>query len=263
MPTSTLPVQKRNSQSKNTNRLAELEGKWDAIDRSQAIIEFELDGSILTANENFLQTMHYSLDEIVGQHHSMFVDREDASGPEYRELWRKLNRGEAVTGEFRRMAKGQKEVWIQASYTTILDKAGTPIKVVKFASDITKAKAEHADFSGKLAAISKSQAVIEFDLDGTVLTANENFLDTLGYRLNEVQGQHHSNFVDEQTRQSAEYKEFWEQLRRGEFVAGEFLRIGKGGREIWIQASYNPILDANGRPQKVVKYASDITAQVH
>lgn len=263
MTTSTLTAQKRKTQTKTQNQLAELEGKWDAIDRSQAIIEFELDGTILTANENFLRTMNYSLDEIVGEHHSMFVDREDSAGPEYKELWRKLNRGEAITGEFRRVARGNKEVWIQASYTAILDKTGTPIKVVKFASDITKAKAEHADFSGKLAAISKSQAVIEFDLDGTVLTANENFLATLGYRLGEVQGQHHRNFVDEQTRQSAEYKEFWEQLRRGEFVAGEFLRIGKGGREVWIQASYNPILDASGKPQKVVKYASDITAQVH
>lgn len=262
MPSSTLAAKKRTVQSINKDRLLELEGQWDAINRSQAVIEFELDGTIINANENFLRAMNYSLDEIVGKHHSMFVDRHDAAGPEYKELWRRLNRGESCSGEFRRISKGQKDIWIQASYTPILDQNGNPIKVVKFASDITDAKAQFADFSGQLAAISKSQAVIEFNLDGTILTANENFLSTLGYRLSEIQGAHHSKFVDEQYRNSSEYKEFWEKLRQGQFISGEFPRVGKGGKEVWIQASYNPILDANNQPFKVVKYASDITAQV-
>ena len=118
-----------------------------------------------------------------------------------------------------------------------------------------------ADYAGQVAAIRKSQAVIEFKMDGTVLDANDNFLNALGYRLDEIKGQHHSMFVDEAYRQSAEYKEFWAKLNRGEYQAAEYKRIGKGGKEVWIQASYNPILDLNGKPFKVVKYATDVTPQ--
>ncbi len=119
-----------------------------------------------------------------------------------------------------------------------------------------------ADNSGQLAAIGKSQAVIEFQMDGTVVAANDNFLKALGYTLDEIKGKHHSIFVDEAYRQSNDYREFWAKLNRGEYQAGEYKRIGKGGREVWIQASYNPILDADNKPFKVVKYATDITQQV-
>ncbi len=244
------------------SELQDLRGQVAAIGRSNAVIEFTLDGTILTANDNFLNTLGYSLAEIQGKHHSMFVDPGYRQSPEYRLFWERLGRGEFDAGQYKRIAKGGKEVWIQASYNAILDRKGRPFKVVKYASDITEQKMRNLDFEGQLAAINKAQAVIEFALDGTVLTANENFLKTLGYSLAEIKGQHHGMFVDAAYRQSPDYRIFWEKLGRGEFDAGQYKRIGKGGREIWIQASYNPILDADGRPMKVVKYATDVTAQV-
>jgi len=242
--------------------LADYAGQITAIGKSQAVIEFQMDGTILTANDNFLSAMGYTLGEIKGKHHSMFVDAAYGASFEYKEFWTKLNRGEHQSAEYKRIGKGGREVWIQASYNPILDLDGKPCKVVKYATDVTAAKLKNADYQGQLAAISKSQAVIEFKLDGTILGANENFLNVLGYRLDEIQGKHHSMFVEPAYGASFEYKDFWAKLNRGEYVAGEFKRIGKGGKEVWIQASYNPILDFNGRPFKVVKYASDITAIV-
>ncbi len=241
---------------------ADYEGQLSAIGKSQAVIEFKLDGTILTANQNFCSTLGYRLEEIEGKHHSMFADAAYAASSEYKQFWAKLNSGEYVAGEFKRFGRGGKEIWIQASYNPILDLNGKPFKVVKYASDITASKLKNADYEGQLAAISKSQAVIEFNLDGTVLTANDNFLATVGYRLDEIKGKHHSQFCEPAYVASPEYKQFWAKLNAGEFVAGEFKRFGRGGKEIWIQASYNPILDLNGRAFKVVKYASDITSQV-
>jgi len=237
-------------------------GKIAAIGRAQAVIEFNLDGTIITANENFLGALGYSLAEIAGKHHSMFVAPSERESRDYREFWAALNRGEFRSGEYKRFGKGGKEVWILASYNPILDDTGKPFKVVKFASDITAEKLKAADFAGQIEAIGKSQAVIEFNMDGVVLNANQNFLATLGYTLSEIQGKHHQMFMPADARDSAEYREFWKGLNRGEFQSGEYQRLGKGGREVWIQASYNPINDLNGKPYKVVKYASDVTAQV-
>jgi methyl-accepting chemotaxis protein len=237
-------------------------GQAAAISRSQAVIEFSMDGTILTANENFLRTLGYALDEIQGRHHSMFVDEVTRSSSEYREFWAKLNRGDYQAAEYKRIGKGGKEVWIQASYNPILDLKGKPFKVVKYATDVTAQKVSNADFIAQIAAISKSQAVIEFKMDGTVVSANENFLRVLGYSLDEIKGRHHSMFVDDAMRSSGEYREFWAKLNRGEYQASEYKRIGKGGKEVYIQASYNPILDLNGKPAKVVKYATDVTEQV-
>jgi methyl-accepting chemotaxis protein len=237
-------------------------GKIAAIGRAQAVIEFNLDGSIITANENFLGALGYSLAEIAGKHHSMFVAPSERESRDYREFWAGLNRGEFRSGEYKRFGKGGKEVWILASYNPILDDAGKPFKVVKFASDITAEKLKAADFAGQIEAIGKSQAVIEFNMDGVVLNANQNFLAALGYALSEIQGKHHRMFVATEARESAEYRDFWKGLNRGEFQSGEYQRLGKGGREVWIQASYNPINYLNGKPYKVVKYASDVTAQV-
>jgi methyl-accepting chemotaxis protein len=237
-------------------------GMINAINRVQAVIEFTMDGKILHANENFLKTLGYSLEEVKGNHHSMFVDTGYRQSPEYRLFWEKLGRGEYDTGQYKRIAKGGREVWIQASYNPVFDANGKPFKVVKFATDITQQKLQSADYEGQLAAISKAQAVIEFTLDGKVLNANSNFLNVLGYTLDEIKGHHHSMFAEPSYRQSPEYRLFWEKLGRGEYDAGQYKRIGKGGTEIWIQASYNPILDANGKPFKVVKYATDITANV-
>lgn len=237
-------------------------GNRAAISRAQAVIEFAMDGTILTANENFLTVMGYSLDEIRGKHHSMFVPAAERDSAGYREFWARLNRGNYFPGEFKRIGKGGREVWILASYNPILDDCGKPIKVVKYATDVTAQKLANADSSGQIAAIRKSQAVIEFKPDGTILDANENFLKTMGYSLTEIKGQHHSMFVDQSERHSETYREFWAALARGEYQAGEFHRFAKGGREVWIQASYNPIQDLDGRTYKVVKYAADTTAQV-
>ena len=243
-------------------RQCELEDQVKALHRVQAVIEFDLDGTILQANENFLQTLGYTLDDIQGRHHAMFVDPEYAKSREYRDFWANLGRGEFDAGQYRRIGKGGRDIWIQASYNPVFDADGRPYKVVEFATDITAQKFQAADFAGQLAAINKSQAVIEFDLDGRILAANENFLAAMGYTLDEVRGQHHSMFAEPGYRDSAEYRAFWAKLGRGEYDAGQYKRLGKSGREVWIQASYNPIYDMNGRPFKVVKYATDITAQV-
>ncbi len=240
---------------------ADFAGQLEAISKSQAVIEFNLDGTIRTANDNFCGAMGYRLDEIQGQHHSLFVEPAYAQSAEYKEFWHKLNNGEFFVSEYKRLAKGGREVWIQASYNPIMDASGKPFKVVKYASDITEQKLQAADYSGQLDAISRSQAVIEFNLDGTIRTANENFCAAMGYSLDEIQGQHHSLFVEPAYAQSKDYKDFWLKLNNGEFFVSEYKRLAKGGREIWIQASYNPIMDANGEPFKVVKYATDITAQ--
>jgi methyl-accepting chemotaxis protein len=237
-------------------------GQVAAIHRSQAVIEFALDGTVLSANANFLAAVGYTLDEIEGRHHRLFVDPAERESAEYRAFWAALARGEFRSGEYRRRSKDGREIWLQATYNPILDPDGKPSKVVKFATDITAEKLRSADSAGKVAAIGKAQAVVEFALDGTVLDANENFLSTMGYRSDEVRGQHHRLFVDEAERESAAYRAFWDALRRGEYQSAEYRRLAKGGREVWIQASYNPILDPLGRPLKVVEFATDITREV-
>ena len=230
-----------------------------ALHRSQAIIEFKPDGTILTANENFLDALGYTLDEIKGKHHSMFVEPGYRDSAEYKEFWEKLRRGEFQAAQYKRLGKGGREVWIEASYNPILDARGRTYKVVKFATDVSAQKTIYADLHGKVEAISRSQAVIEFNLDGTIITANENFLKVLGYTLDEVKGKHHSMFVEPGYRDSAEYKEFWKNLNQGQYQAAQYKRIGKGGKVVWIEASYNPVLDLNGKLWKVVKFATDLS----
>ena len=237
-------------------------GQIAAINQSQAVIEFQMDGTILTANERFLRVMGYALEEIQGRHHSLFVDEAFKASAEYKQFWERLNRGEFQSAEYKRLGKNGKEVWIQATYTPTFDLDGNPLKVIKYATDVTEQKFRNVDYAGQIAAINKSQAVIEFNMDGTILTANENFLAVVGYSLGEVQGQHHSLFVDDDFRHSTEYRTFWEGLNRGEFQSAEYKRLGKNGKEVWIQATYNPILDIDRRPFKVVKYAIDITERV-
>ena len=234
-----------------------------AIDTSYAYIEFDLGGHVKTANKNFLTVLGYQLDEIVGKHHRMFVDPAQSSSNAYTQFWRDLNDGKAQSEVFKRITKSGQEVWIQAVYAPVKDEMGRVFKVVKIATDVTAVRMQAVDFEGQLAAISKGQAVIEFKLDGTIVTANENFLKTLGYSLDEIRGKHHSMFAAPGVSGSVEYRQFWDKLNRGEFDAGQYKRIGKGGKEVWIQASYNPIMDMNGKPFKVVKYATDVTAEVN
>ena len=237
-------------------------GQIAAIHKSEAVIEFEPDGTIRTANQNFLDAVGYRLDEVEGAHHSMFIEPEYARSDEYAAFWRSLAGGAFQAGEFKRIAKGGAEIWLQASYNPIFDLDGKPVRVVKYASLVTETKRAFADFEGKIAAIGRSMAVIEFDLDGVVLDANENFLEAMGYRREEIVGGHHAQFVDRAYGQSDEYRAFWRRLREGKFHAGQFKRVHKDGTDVWIQASYNPIFDPEGRLVKVVKFASDVTRQV-
>ncbi|ARQ60203.1 UNVERIFIED_ORG: methyl-accepting chemotaxis protein [Rhizobium etli] len=233
----------------------------DAISKSQAIIEFDLSGNILTANENFCSALGYRLNEIVSKHHSMFCEPAYAATAEYRAFWARLGRGEYDAGAYKRLAKGNRQIWIQASYNPV-SKGGKPFKVVKFAADITAAKKQAVEDSGKLEAISRSQAVIEFTPKGEILTANENFCRAMGYSLAEITGKHHSMFCDPAYIRTEDYGSFWRRLANGEFIANEFVRFGKGGREIWIQAAYNPIVDADCKVYKVVKFATDVTERM-
>ena len=252
----------RSSNVTSQEQQADFRGQVEAIGKSLAVIEFELDGTIRKANEKFLEAMGYGLDEIVGQHHRMFVDAETRNSQAYADFWKRLGRAEYEAGEYKRVAKGGREVWLQSSYNPILDLNGKPFKVVKYAQDITEQKLLNADYSGQIDAIGKSQAVIEFELDGTIIKANDLFCQTMGYDLDEIVGQHHRMFMDEATGKSDGYRRFWERLAEGEYEAGEYQRFAKGGREVWLQSSYNPILDLNGKPFKVVKYAADVTDQV-
>ncbi|MGU3464427.1 PAS domain-containing protein [Methylobacterium sp. C33D] len=240
----------------------DLAARFDALDRSQAVIEFEPDGTIIAANANFLTMMGYDLPDIRGQRHGIFVEAADRDSQAYRDFWDALRQGTHQVAEFRRIARGGRCVWVQASYTPVLDRAGRVVKVVKVASDVTAQKRQMLDYGGQIAALHRSQAVIAFDPTGVILEANANFLDAMGYRLEEIRGQHHGLFVDPDERATAGYRAFWDRLGRGEFAGGEFRRVAKGGRDVWIQATYNPILDADGCVLKVVKFAADITAQV-
>ncbi len=243
------------------NEAAINEGLMNAVSKAQAVIEFNLDGTIITANENFLKTLGYSLDEIQGKHHRIFCEPEYEKSQEYKDFWRKLNNGELFSGVYKRIGKSGNEVWINASYNPIFDADGNVLKIVKFATDVTDSKVRNADFEGQLQAIDLSQAVIEFDLEGKILRANSNFLKTIGYSLEEIKGKYHRMFCDDEHSNSVEYKQFWQKLRSGEFDAGEYKRLAKGGKAVYIQASYNPIRDVNGNVYKVVKYATDLTKE--
>ncbi|MAY86324.1 MAG: hypothetical protein CML02_06360 [Pseudooceanicola sp.] len=230
-----------------------------AIAKSHAVIEFDLDGFILSANGNFLEAVGYDLAEIQGRHHRMFVHEDEANGEVYANFWRQLRNGTFQAGEFSRITKQNNTVWFQASYSPIFNEQGEVTRIVKYATDITRAKAMAEDLQGQIKALSHSQMTIELSLDGTIVTANRNFLETFGYEMSEVQGQHHRMFVTPQEAAGDAYLQFWAKLARGQFQSATYKRIAKGGREVWIQASYNPILDKHGRPFKVVKFATDVT----
>ena len=232
----------------------------EAVSRSQAVIEFAPDGTVLDANPLFLNLMGYGLGEVVGQHHRLFVDPSEAQGGDYRAFWEQLRHGQFAAREFRRITKSGQSVYIQASYNPILED-GEVVRIIKFAADVTAQKNAAADAHSQMQAISRALAVVEIGLDGKILTANENFCATMGYGLDEITGQYHRMFVLPDYGRSAEYALFLDRLRAGEYLSGQFERVAKGGRPVWLQASYNPIFDADGRVYKVVKYATDITGQ--
>ncbi|WP_430469415.1 methyl-accepting chemotaxis protein [Thalassospira lucentensis] len=234
----------------------------EALEYSLAVIEFDMQGKVLRANKNFLSVMEYELSEIVGKPHAIFVPDEIRNSPDYDAFWADLRSGVFKSAAFPRITKTGKRVWIEATYNPVRDKKGNVSKIVKFASDITKRQETLAGFEGKVNAINRSQAMIEFDLSGNILDANQNFLAVMGYQLSEIVGKHHSLFVDPDYARSRDYADFWRELGKGNFASQQFKRFAKGGKEIWIEASYNPIFDANGVPYRVVKYAIDITDQV-
>lgn len=234
----------------------------EAIHRSHAVIEFDPAGVILVANDTFLKLTGYRLEEIQGKHHRIFCEPNYAQSREYREFWEALAAGQPVTQSFKRIGKNGKVFWIHGSYTPVQNNRGKVVRVMKLAVDITKEKLQSAEYESKINAISRSQATIEFNLDGKILTANENFLGAVGYQLSEIQNQHHRIFCDPEYAQSPEYQQFWAQIRAGQFFSGRFKRRSKQGKTLWIEASYNPVFDADGKPYKVVKFASDITDQI-
>ena len=245
----------------NFAKTEEEQGKLNAIDENFAVISFEPSGTIIHANANFLDALGYGLNEVIGNHHKMFCENSLINSKQYIDFWKNLNSGIAQINEFKRIKKDGSSIWIQASYTPVKNSSGKVVKIIKVAQDITERKLQNADYEGQLNAISKSQAVIEFSMDGTILKANENFLNTLGYKQSDVLGKKHSMFCEESYKSSNEYKQFWKKLNDGKFDTGEYLRIGNNSKNVWIQASYNPIFDIDGKPYKVVKYATDITSR--
>ena len=245
-----------------TGQLDGLRGMLSAIDRSMAMIQFTPNGIVTNVNENFLRTMGYRREEVIGKHHRIFCDKNHVSSAAYAEFWQKLKRGEPVNGRFSRYAKNGDEIWLEASYTPVLSSDGQVCGVVKVASDISEqVHQEQSDQAIRLA-ISRSMAQIEFDLDGNIQDANENFLNTFGYTLAEIRGKHHRMLCDTDYAASPDYAEFWRQLRQGKFFQGQFKRLSKNGQTIWLEATYNPVYDLNGKPVRVVKFAQDISRRV-
>jgi methyl-accepting chemotaxis protein len=242
--------------------LEDLRGQAHALSRSQAVIEFELDGTVRSANENFLSLFGYTREELVGKNHTILLEPAYRDSAEYRAFWAKLCGGAFEAGRFKRVGKGGDEIWVRASYNPILDAAGHLRNIVAYASDIRPQVLREADMAGQIEAISKAQAVIEFDLDGTIRSVNDNALRMLGYSLSELKGRNHTALIVPDQRDATENRALWEKLRRGEYDAGQYKRIGKHGKEVWLHATYNPIADGNGRTFKVIQYASDITTQV-
>ena len=242
--------------------LTQAQAKLAAISRSMAMIEFDRDGIVLDANENFCKTMGYSAEEVRGKHHRIFCEESYYRSDVYAKLWRDLAQGEPLSGTFMRLTKSGEEVWLEASYMPVFGPDDQVQSVIKVASDISERIHREHENQSLIDAIGRSMAVIEFTPQGQILNANQNFLKTVQYSLGEIVGQHHSMFCDRAEVESPTYKAFWASLNRGEFHSHRFERRNKYGQTLFLEASYNPIFDANGRLYKVVKFASDITHQV-
>ena len=189
---------------KKSARAEELEAFFETVSKSMAVIEFQPDGTILTANQNFLSCLGYTLNEIQGQHHRMFCTDELRSSNQYRQFWSSLAAGQYQAGEFLRVAKGGREVWIQASYNPVVID-GKVVKIVKHASEITKEKESSIITHGQVDAVVKSQAVIHFETDGHIVWANDHFLAATGYSLSEIVGKQHRIFCERELANSPEY----------------------------------------------------------
>lgn len=242
--------------------ITEQNGLLEAINRSMAVIEFDLEGVVLKANDNFLKTMGYRAEQVIGQPHRLFCTPEFGRSAQYTELWSRLKNGRFQSGTFERINSQGQPVWLEANYNPIKDASGRVVKVVKFAMNVTTKVQQESEANAKLQAIDRAMAVIEFDLNGGILTANQNFLTRMGYTLAELKGKHHRLFCRAELVNSSAYEDFWRRLNQGELFQGQFERVDKRGQSIWLEANYNPVYDAAGRLCKVVKFATDVTARV-
>ncbi|CAI0782515.1 methyl-accepting chemotaxis protein [Serratia grimesii] len=239
----------------NTHSRAEL----SAIENSVAMIVFKPDGTVLRANDLFLQTMKFQRLEVIGQHHRIFCDPQYVVSSAYRKHWDMLNNGKSITDNIKRIRKDGEAVWLQGTYTPVLDKKGRVIEIVKIASVVTERIIQAQEHQSLLAALNRSMAMITFSAQGTILDANDNMLNLIGYRIEEARGQPHAVLCPPEFAASDDYRQHWQRLSRGEFITGRFERVNRRGERVWLEASYNPILDGNGRLVKVVKIAQDIT----
>ncbi|GGC68609.1 methyl-accepting chemotaxis protein [Marinobacter halophilus] len=232
----------------------------DAITSAMATIEFTPDGLILEANDLFLEVIGYHRDEVVGKHHSLFCDLEYTNSPEYRTFWDVLRSGRTHSGTFPRRSKKGEKIWLEATYFPVKNRQGEVERVMKIGTDVTQEHGRMRDHEAAFEAINRSMATIEFKPDGTIIRANQNFLDAVGYRLEDIQGRHHRIFCEDSFYR--EYPDFWESLSRGELKNGQFQRRRSNGTDLWLEATYNPVFDEQGRVEKVIKFASDITPRV-
>ncbi|WP_259642029.1 PAS domain-containing methyl-accepting chemotaxis protein, partial [Pseudomonas syringae] len=239
-----------------------LKGLTSALEKSMAVVELGLDGKILRANDNFLAAMGYRAEELATKTHRDFCEPEMLRSREYADLWASLKAGKFISGTFKRVGKNGHSVWLEASYNPVTDAQGNVVKVVKYALDVTTRVMLENETSSKLAAVDRAMAICEFEPNGNVITANNNFLNVMGYALAEIKGKHHRSFCEPTLVNSPEYTEFWRKLNHGEFIGDQFKRIGKQGRVVWLEATYNPVFDVDGKLYKIVKFASDITQRV-
>ncbi|KEA51057.1 hypothetical protein DT73_19825 [Mangrovibacter sp. MFB070] len=233
-----------------------------AIRNHVAIIEFTPEGIIIGANDIFLQAVGYQYHEVINQHHRLFCSPQLVNSEAYRHFWQRLARGESFSDRFLRYKKDGGKIWLEANYLPVKNKSGNVIKVIKIANDISAVVAKAEEKEALLKAANRSLAIITFQPDGIIINANENFCQTVGYTLSQIVGKHHRMFCEPAYRDSQEYAEFWARLNQGEFYSGVFKRMDKKGNIIWLQASYTPVFDVDGKLYKVVKYAHDVTAQV-
>lgn len=235
---------------------------YNAVCQNMPIIEFSPEGIIHKASSLFLSTMGYRADEIIGQHHRVFCPPSLVSSPEYNQFWQRLANGQSFSGKYLRLAKGNRPVWLEASYIPITDRHGLVKKVIKIAADISERMQSALEQEAIVNAISRSMAIISFSPEGIVLDANENFLNATGYKRGEVIGRHHRLFCSETLYKSDEYQQFWERLNQGEFFSGQFPRLNRRGEPLWLRATYNPVFNSDGQLYKIVKFATDVTTDV-
>ncbi|MEK1942510.1 MAG: PAS domain-containing methyl-accepting chemotaxis protein [Pseudomonas sp.] len=243
-------------------KIIEYESLFAALERSMAVVEFDLDGNVLRCNDNFLLAMKYRADQLTGKTHKDFCSPALVRSSEYADFWAQLRAGKFLSGTFKRVNGQGQNVWLEATYNPVMNEQRQVVKVVKYALDVTEKLTIDAERGGKLNALDRAMAIIEFALDGTILGANENFLNAMGYSNTELKGKHHRLFCEPSLVNSSEYEDFWRRLNAGEVVSGQFKRIGNHGRVVWLEATYNPVYDAEGKLNKIVKFAADITARV-